>query len=26
MAPSTPCSCSIIGTGSYLPERIMTNE
>ena len=23
---SFPCSCSIIGTGSYLPERVMTNE
>src|SRR4051812_25531578 len=23
---SAPCSCSIIGTGSYVPERIMTNE
>ena len=23
---SSPCSCSIIGTGSYVPERIMTND
>ena len=26
--PSSPsfCTCSIIGTGSYVPERILTNE
>ncbi len=23
---SAPCPCSIIGTGSYVPDRIMTNE
>ena len=22
----TPCTCSIIGTGSYVPVRVMTNE
>ncbi len=22
----SPCTCSIIGTGSYMPERVMTNE
>ena len=23
---SFPCSCSIIGTGSYLPDRVLTND
>jgi 3-oxoacyl-[acyl-carrier-protein] synthase-3 len=23
---SNPCQCSIIGTGSYMPERVLTNQ
>ncbi|MEI6536402.1 MAG: beta-ketoacyl-ACP synthase 3, partial [Verrucomicrobiaceae bacterium] len=26
MPDSKPCTCSIIGTGSYMPERVLTNH